>query len=235
MNGLASSLAEIEALKGLTGSAGCDIVVCPPFTLIDRAVRQAGGSHLAVGAQDCHAHQSGAFTGDVSAEMLADSGARFVILGHSERRVTHGEDDEIVLSKVKASHRADLTAIVCVGETRHERDEGRAIEVVSEQLAGSVPDGANSRNLVIAYEPVWAIGTGLVPTQDQIEEVHAAIRKGLEERFGHDGRAVRILYGGSVKDANAAAIFRLRNVDGALVGGASLKASDFAGIVLAAT
>jgi len=235
MNGLASSLAEIEALKGLTGSAACDIVVCPPFTLIDRAVRQADGSLLAVGAQDCHAHQSGAFTGDVSAEMLADSGARFVILGHSERRVTHGEDDEIVLSKVKACHRAGLTAIVCIGETRHERDEGRAIEVVSEQLAGSVPDGANSRNLVIAYEPVWAIGTGLVPTQDQIEEVHAAIRKGLEERFGHDGCTVRILYGGSVKDANAAAIFGLRNVDGALVGGASLKASDFAGIVLAAT
>jgi triosephosphate isomerase len=235
MNGLASSLAEIEALKGLTGSSACDIVVCPPFTLIDRAAQQADGSHLLVGAQDCHAQASGAFTGDVSAEMLADSGARYIILGHSERRVSHGEDDEIVLAKVKACHRAGLTAIVCIGETRHERDEGRAIEVVTEQLAGSVPDEADSRNLVIAYEPVWAIGTGLVPTQDQIEEVHAVIRKGLEERFGHDGGAVRILYGGSVKGANAAAIFGLRNVDGPLVGGASLKASDFAEIALAVT
>jgi len=235
MNGLVSSLAEIEALKGLTGSAACDIVVCPPFTLIDRAVRQAVGSHLLVGAQDCHAQANGAFTGDVSAEMLADSGARYIILGHSERRVSHGEDDEIVLAKVRAAHRAGLTTIVCIGETRHERDEGRAIEVVNEQLAGSVPGETDSRNLVIAYEPVWAIGTGLVPTHEQIEEVHATIRKGLEQRFGHDGGAVRILYGGSVKGVNAAAIFGLRNVGGALVGGASLNASDFAEIVLAAT
>ncbi|MBB3310006.1 triosephosphate isomerase [Rhizobium sp. BK196] len=234
MNGLISSQAEIEALKGLTGSATCDIVVCPPLTLIDRAVERVKGSNLAIGAQDCHAQQSGAHTGDVSAEMLADIGARYVILGHSERRVSHGEDDEIVRAKAVAAHRAGLIAIVCVGETRHERDEGRAIGVVGGQLRESVPEGATSANLVIAYEPVWAIGTGLVPTDEQIEEVHAAIRQMLEERLGDDGHSVRILYGGSVKASNAAAIFGLRNVDGALVGGASLKASEFAGIISAA-
>lgn len=234
MNGLISSQAEIEALKGLTGGATCDIVVCPPLTLIDRAVERVKGSKLVIGAQDCHSQQSGAHTGDVSAEMLADIGARYVILGHSERRVSHGEDDEIVLAKAVAAHRAGLIAIVCVGETRHERDEGRAIEVVGGQLRESVPEGATSANLVIAYEPVWAIGTGLVPTNEQIEEVHAAIRQMLEERLGDDGHSVRILYGGSVKASNAEAIFGLRNVDGALVGGASLKASEFAGIISAA-
>lgn len=233
MNGLTSSQAEIEALKGLTGSATCDIVVCPPFTLIDRAVERVKASNLVIGAQDCHAQQSGAHTGEVSAEMLADIGARYVILGHSERRVSHGEDDEIVLAKAVAAHRAGLIAIVCVGETRHERDEGRAIEVVGGQLRESVPEGATSANLVIAYEPVWAIGTGLVPTNEQIEEVHTAIRQMLEGRLGRDGNSVRILYGGSVKASNAAAIFGLRNVDGALVGGASLKASEFAGIISA--
>ncbi|AYG62470.1 triose-phosphate isomerase [Rhizobium jaguaris] len=234
MNGLVSSQAEIEALKGLTGSATCDIVVCPPFTLIDRAVERARDSNLAIGAQDCHARQSGAHTGDVSAEMLANIGARYVILGHSERRVSHGEDDGIILAKAVAAHRAGLVAIVCVGETRHERDEGRAIEVVGGQLRESVPEGATSANLVIAYEPVWAIGTGLVPTNEQIEEVHAAIRQMLKERLGNDGQSVKILYGGSVKVSNAEAIFGLRNVDGALVGGASLKASEFAGIISAA-
>jgi len=234
MNGLISSQAEIEALKGLAGSATCDIVVCPPFTLIDRAAERAKDSKLVIGAQDCHAQQSGAHTGEISAEMLADIGARYVILGHSERRVSHGEDDEIVLAKAVAAHRAGLIAIVCVGETRHERDEGRAIEVVGEQFRESVPAGATSANLVIAYEPVWAIGTGLVPTNEQIEEIHAAIRQMLEERLGKDGHSVRILYGGSVKASNAEVIFGLRNVDGALVGGASLKASEFAGIISAA-
>jgi len=234
MNGLISSQAEIEALKGITGSATCDIVVCPPFTLIDRAVERVKASNLVIGAQDCHAQQSGAHTGDVSAEMLANIGARYVILGHSERRVSHGEDDEIVRAKAVAAHRAGLIAIVCVGETRHERDEGRAIEVVGGQLRESVPEGATNENLVIAYEPVWAIGTGLVPTDEQIEEVHAAIRQMLEEQLGKDGHSVKILYGGSVKASNAEAIFGLRNVDGALVGGASLKASEFAGIISAA-
>jgi triosephosphate isomerase len=234
MNGLISSQAEIEALKGLTGSATCDIVVCPPFTLIDRAVARVKDSKLVIGAQDCHAQQSGAHTGDVSAEMLANIGARYVILGHSERRVSHGEDDEIVLAKAVAAHQAGLIAIVCVGETRHERDEGRAIEVVGEQLRESIPEAATSANLVVAYEPVWAIGTGLVPTNEQIEEVHAAIRQMLADRLGNDGHSVKILYGGSVKASNAASIFKIRNVDGALVGGASLKASEFAAIISAA-
>ncbi|MBB4242984.1 MULTISPECIES: triose-phosphate isomerase [Rhizobium] len=234
MNGFVSSQAEIEALKGLTGSAACDIVVCPPFTLIDRAVERARESHLVIGAQDCHAQACGAHTGDVSAEMLADAGVRYIILGHSERRMSYGEDNDIVLAKAIAAHRAGLIAIICVGETRHERDEGRAIEVVGDQLSGSIPQGANSANLVIAYEPVWAIGTGLVPTSEQIEEVHSAIRRLLEERMGRDGSLVKILYGGSVKASNAPAIFGLSNVNGALVGGASLKASEFAGIISAA-
>ncbi|EJB02374.1 triosephosphate isomerase [Rhizobium leguminosarum bv. trifolii WSM597] len=234
MNGLVSSQAEIEALKGLTGSATCDIVVCPPFTLLDRAVERVKGSSLTIGAQDCHAQQSGAHTGDISAEMLADIGAHYVILGHSERRVAHGEDDAMVLEKAVAAHQAGLISIVCVGETRHERDEGRAIKVVDKQLRASVPEGATGQTLVIAYEPVWAIGTGLVPTNEQIEEMHAAIRQVLQERLGSDGHSVRILYGGSVKASNAEALFRLRNVDGALVGGASLKASEFAAVTLAA-
>ena len=234
MNGLASSLAEIEALKGLTGEATCDIVVCPPFTLIEKAAERARGSAVIIGAQDCHPEISGAYTGDVSAEMLVDAGARFVILGHSERRVFHHESDAVVSTKVAAAHEAGLTAIICVGETRSERDDGKAIEVVGGQLRGSIPAGATSSNVAIAYEPVWAIGTGLVPTIDQIEEIHSSIRQMLEERLGEDGRRVRILYGGSVKASNAADILGATNVDGALVGGASLKAVEFAGIISAA-
>ncbi|MDM9620244.1 triose-phosphate isomerase [Rhizobium sp. S96] len=234
MNGLASSLAEIVALKGLTGSTACDIVVCPPFTLIDRAVDQVEETNISIGAQDCHAKVSGAYTGDVSAEMLADAGARYVIVGHSERRLDHGEDDEIVAAKTAAVHQAGLIAIVCVGETQSERNEGRAIEVVGEQLRGSIPAGATASNTAIAYEPVWAIGTGLVPTLEQIAEVHLSIRRLLVDALGADGRTVRILYGGSVKASNAGEIFSVANVDGALVGGASLKATDFAGIISAA-
>ncbi|MGY5801984.1 triose-phosphate isomerase [Rhizobium sp. LEGMi12c] len=233
MNGLASSLAEIEALKGITGEAACDIVVCPPFTLVEKAAECAAGSVIAVGAQDCHAQAAGAFTGDVSAEMLAEIGARFVILGHSERRSAYGEADAAVAGKAIAVHKAGLTSIICVGETREERDEGRAIEVVRAQLEGSIPDTATNANMAIAYEPVWAIGTGLVPTLEQIEEVHSSIRQTLERRLGEDGQGVRILYGGSVKASNAKAIFGVSNVDGALVGGASLKASEFAGIISA--
>ncbi|AYG69762.1 MULTISPECIES: triose-phosphate isomerase [unclassified Rhizobium] len=233
MNGLASSLAEIEALKGITGEAACDIVVCPPFTLVEKAAERTRGSGIAIGAQDCHAQASGAYTGDVSAEMLAEIGARFVILGHSERRSVYREADAAVAGKAAAVHRAGLTSIICVGETRAERDEGRAIEVVRAQLEGSIPDAATGSNMTIAYEPVWAIGTGLVPTLEQIDEVHSSIRQTLEELLGDDGAHVRILYGGSVKASNAKAIFGVRHVDGALVGGASLKASEFAGIISA--
>ncbi|RDJ04671.1 triose-phosphate isomerase [Rhizobium grahamii] len=234
MNGLASSLAEIEALKGLTGQATCDIVVCPPFTLIEKAVAASKDSAILVGAQDCHAQSKGAYTGDVSAEMLAEIGARFVILGHSERRSAYREADASVAAKAATAQKSGLTSIICVGETRAERDDGTAIEVVRAQLEGSIPEGASSSNTAIAYEPVWAIGTGLIPTVEQIEEVHSAVRKVLEERIRADGRSVRILYGGSVKASNAAAIFQVPNVDGALVGGASLKASEFAGIIAAA-
>ncbi|MGG6892636.1 triose-phosphate isomerase [Rhizobium sp. BR 315] len=234
MNGLASSLAEIEALKGLTGEAAPDIVVCPPFTLVEKAVECTKGAAIAVGAQDCHAQTSGAYTGDVSAEMLAEIGARFVILGHSERRSAYKEMDAAVAGKAAAVHKAGLTSIICIGETRAERDEGRAIDVVRAQLEGSTPDTATSSNMAIAYEPVWAIGTGLVPSLEQIEEVHSSIRQTLEERLGEDGYRVRILYGGSVKVSNAKVIFGVSNVDGALVGGASLKASEFAEIILAA-
>ena len=234
MNGLASSLAEIEALKGVTGEAACDIVVCPPFTLIEKAVVRTEGSAIAVGAQDCHAQASGAYTGDVSAEMLAEIGARFAILGHSERRSAYKEMDTAIAGKAVAAHGAGLASIICVGETREERAEGRALDVVRAQLEASIPNTATSRNTTIAYEPVWAIGTGLVPTLEQIEEMHSAIRQMLEQRLGEDGQRVRILYGGSVKAQNAKAIFGVSNVDGALVGGASLKACDFAGIILAA-
>ncbi|MGV1759629.1 triose-phosphate isomerase [Rhizobium sp. A22-96] len=233
MNGLASSLAEIEALRGLTGEATCDIVVFPPLTLVEKAVERALGSAISIGAQDCHAEFAGAYTGDISAAMLAEIGARFVIVGHSERRSSYLEADCAVAAKAAAAHRAGLTSIICVGETRQQRDEGKAIEVVRAQLEGSIPDCTTSTNTAIAYEPVWAIGTGLVPSIAEIEEVHAAIRHVLEERLKRDGTLVRILYGGSVKAANAAAIFGVPNVDGALVGGASLKASEFSGIISA--
>ena len=233
MNGLASSLAEIEVLKGLTGKAACDIVVFPPFTLVEKAAERANGSAISIGAQDCHAELAGAYTGDVSADMLAEIGARFVIVGHSERRSCYRETNCAVAAKAAAAHKAGLTSIICVGETRQQRDEGKAIEVVRAQLQGSIPDSATSANTAIAYEPVWAIGTGLVPSIGEIEEVHAAIRQVLEEQLELDGALVRILYGGSVKAANAEAIFGVRNVDGALVGGASLKASEFAGIISA--
>lgn len=234
MNGLAASLAEIVALKEKAGGATCDVVVCPPFTLIEKAAAQMNGSPFSIGAQDCHPQTTGAFTGDVSAAMLADAGARYVILGHSERRAGYTESDELIASKAAAAHAAGLTTIICVGETRHERDEGRAIEIVGAQLQGSIPTSADSSNMAIAYEPVWAIGTGLVPTIEEIAEVHAFIRRMLEERLGQHGRNVRILYGGSVKASNAAAIFSVPDVDGALVGGASLKADEFAGIIAAA-
>ncbi|WP_337270158.1 triose-phosphate isomerase [Oryzifoliimicrobium ureilyticus] len=234
MNGLAASLAEIEALKGLTSSATCEIVVCPPFTLIERATARSHGSSIAIGAQDCHSEATGAYTGDVSAQMLAEIGARFVIVGHSERRSTYQETDMSVAAKARAAHAAGLTSIICVGETQSERDLGKAIEIVTRQVIRSMPTSGASENTAIAYEPRWAIGSGLVPSISQVEDVHAAIRETLVERVGADGRAIRILYGGSLKPSNAASIFSIENVDGGLIGGASLKASDFTAIIAAA-
>ncbi len=234
MNGHRAASAELDALIA-AGRPDADVLLCPPFTLVASFAERASGSHVAIGGQDCHAAASGAHTGDISAEMLADAGASAVIVGHSERRADHGEDDSTVRAKAEAAWRAGLTAIVCVGETEAERDAGRTLAVVGAQLAGSVPDAASAANLVVAYEPVWAIGTGRTPVTSEIAEVHDALRASLASRFGADvADGVRLLYGGSVKPANAAEILALENVDGGLVGGASLKASDFLGIIAAA-
>lgn len=236
MNGLKASLTEVGKVRDGLGAgkvAGCDVLLCPPATLVAGMTSAATGSAIAVGGQDCHAKASGAHTGDVSAEMLKDAGAQYVIVGHSERRADHGESDAIVRAKAEAAHRAGLVAIVCVGETIDERKAGRTLGVVSGQLAGSVPEVATAANTVIAYEPVWAIGTGLTPTAQDVAEVHAALRAKLVARFGDDGKAMRILYGGSVKPSNARELMGVANVNGALVGGASLKAEDFLGIIAA--
>jgi triosephosphate isomerase len=232
MNGTRAAMAELEAMMAGAAAlaANCDLLVCPPATLIAMFAWKAAGSHLAIGAQDCHPDAAGAHTGDLSAEMLRDAGASAVIVGHSERRAEHGETDALVRRKAEAARRAGLLAIVCVGETRQERDAGRTLEIVSRQAAGSVPDGAAPENLAIAYEPVWAIGTGVTPTPGDVTKVHGLIRDALAKRFGAAGRAIRILYGGSVKPDNAAALLRAPECDGALVGGASLKAKDFLAI-----
>jgi triosephosphate isomerase len=232
MNGLKASLSELAAIGQGAGEVWrkADLLICPPATLVFAAAAAMIGSKVAIGAQDCHPEASGAHTGDVSAEMLADAGATAIIVGHSERRADHHETDEIVRTKALAAWRAGLAAIVCVGETRAERDAGKALEVVGRQLDGSVPDGATAANLVVAYEPVWAIGTGLTPTPKDVEEVHGFIRQKLTDRLKGEGKAARILYGGSVKPANAAELMAVPNVNGALVGGASLKAADFLAI-----
>ena len=233
MNGLKASLAEISAMVAAYDSTlkqKADLLICPPATLISQSKAAGGGSGLEIGGQDCHARASGAHTGDISAQMLADSGAAFVIVGHSERRSDHAESNAVVKAKAEAGIAAGLTAIVCVGETEGERREGRTLAVVGGQLAGSIPAGANARNLVIAYEPVWAIGTGLTPTASDVAEVHAFIRAELCKALGGEGADVRILYGGSVKPSNAQELLGIANVDGALVGGASLTAKDFMAI-----
>jgi triosephosphate isomerase len=232
MNGLKSSLAEFEAMReGVAGvAAKADLLVCPPATLIAGFADMAKGSKLAVGAQDCHPKASGAHTGDLSAEMLADAGASAIIVGHSERRADHGETDALVRQKAEAAWRAGLIAIVCIGETQGQRDAGQTLDICGGQLNGSLPDGSNSANLVVAYEPVWAIGTGLTPTAKDVEQVHAFIRGVLTDRFKAEGGKIRILYGGSVKPSNAAELMAVANVNGALVGGASLKAADFLAI-----
>jgi len=235
MNGLKASAAELtKVVQGAAGlSAKVDLLVCPPATLVPAFATHAHGTPVAIGGQDCHAEPSGAFTGDVAAEMLADAGATAVIVGHSERRSHHQEDDAQVAAKARAAWRAGLTAIVCVGETKDQRTGGETLAVVGAQLDGSVPDGATPDTLVIAYEPVWAIGTGLTPTPSDVAEVHGFIRERLTARFGAIGQGVRVLYGGSVKPSNASELMAVANVDGALVGGASLKADDFLGIARA--
>jgi len=233
MNGLTASLAEFEALETLISSkatAACDVLICPPFTLVAGMSSIKTGS-ASVGAQDCHVKENGANTGDISAEMLADSGASHVIVGHSERRSDHGETSSLVKTKADAVLRAGLKAIVCVGETEAERDAGKTADVVLGQVAESLPDGATPENTVVAYEPVWAIGTGKTPTVEDVADIHTAIRGLLIERFGDEGSAYALLYGGSVKPSNADELMAANNVNGALVGGASLKATDFDGII----
>jgi triosephosphate isomerase len=233
MNGLAAAKAEFEAMIAGAGAvaAKADLLVCPPATLLAAFADKARGSKaVAVGAQDCHQNPSGAHTGDISAEMLADAGASHVIVGHSERRADHNETDAVVRQKAQAAWRAGLVAIVCIGETQGQRDAGQALEVCGGQLKGSLPDGATAANLVVAYEPVWAIGTGRTPTTADVEQVHRFIRDRLIERFKGEGAGMRLLYGGSVKPSNAAELMAVANVNGALVGGASLKAVDFLAI-----
>lgn len=236
MNGLRSALVELSAMIDGYGDdlhSKVDLAICPPATLVHACSQIAAETEIGIGGQDCHANESGAHTGDLSAAMLKDAGASLVIVGHSERRADHGETSETVWQKASAVHRAELVAIICVGETEAERDAGETLTIVSRQLAGSVPQGANAINTIIAYEPVWAIGTGRTPTQDDIAQVHAMIRKNLADRFAGQGEAMRILYGGSVKPGNATTLMAIADVNGALVGGASLKAADFLGIAAA--
>lgn len=233
MNGTSASLVEIEALKTAHGAPKVDVLICPPATLLARMAEVAEGSAVAVGGQDCHAAEKGAHTGDIAAGMLVDAGATAVIVGHSERRADHGETDADVRAKAEAAIGAGLVAVICLGESLDERESGKTLEVIGGQLAGSLPDGLTGATAVIAYEPIWAIGTGKIPTIEQITEVHDFIREKLVARFGDEGGAIRVLYGGSVKPSNAAEIFAVENVDGALVGGASLKADDFSPIISA--
>jgi len=232
MNGLTTSLAELDRMIAAAPRLGpkVDLMVCPPATLIAACAARAAGSPLAIGGQDCRAETSGAFTGDISAEMLKDAGASAVIVGHSERRSLHQESNADVHAKALAARRAGLMAVVCVGESRDERVAGRTLDVVGAQIEGSLPDGAAAQTLVVAYEPVWAIGTGLTPTPADVAEVHGFIRGKLVKRFGAAGEGMRILYGGSVKPSNAKELMAVADVDGALVGGASLKADEFLAI-----
>lgn len=237
MHGLKAALSEAMAVRDAINLASAetspDVMICPPATLLSALADLAKGSTLQIGGQDCHGAASGAHTGDISAEMLSDAGATAVIVGHSERRANHGELDRAVLEKARAAHQAGLTAIVCIGETAGQRLAGLTLEVVTRQLKGSLPVEAASRNTIIAYEPVWAIGTGLTPTLDDVAATHAAIRAELVTRFGIGGHEIRILYGGSVKPTNAKELLAIQNVNGALVGGASLKADDFLKIIAA--
>lgn len=233
MNGTRQSLDQIKAIaEGVKGelSAKVETLICPPATLLYVATALCEDSPLEIGAQDCHQKQSGAHTGDISAEMIADCFGTHVIIGHSERRTDHAESDALVRAKTEAAYAAELVAIVCIGETEAERKSGKTLDILKRQLAESLPDGATAANTVIAYEPVWAIGTGLTPTVADVEEAHAFMRQELVARFGAEGGKMRILYGGSVKPSNAKELMGIANVDGALIGGASLKAEDFLAI-----
>jgi triosephosphate isomerase len=234
MNGLAASLGELAALKAGLGDPPCDVLICPPATLVAQAVWAVKGA-FAIGGQDCSDKVSGAFTGDISAAMLKDAGAAMVILGHSERRQIHGESDADVVAKVQAAWAAGLGAIICIGESDAEHEAGKAHAICHGQLAGSVPKAATAANTAIAYEPVWAIGTGKTPTAPEIAAMHAHLRSCLVERLGEAGRGIKILYGGSVNPKNAGEILSLEGVNGALVGGASLKAADFLAIIASVT
>ncbi len=234
MNGLKAALSEVRAMvDGAAGMPGVDLAICPPATLVGVVKAELGASAIGLGGQDCHPDRSGAFTGDISAEMLADSGAAFVIVGHSERRTGHAETDAVVAAKASAAYRAGLTPIICVGESLDQRDRGETLAVITAQLAGSVPDRAVTSTTVIAYEPIWAIGTGRTPTTAQVAEVHQAMTEALSRRFGPAAKGIRLLYGGSVKPENARELMHVEGVDGALVGGASLKAADFLKIAAA--
>lgn len=234
MNGTKKQLGEVRKLARLVSGKKikADVMICPPATLLPRmADLKAKG--IALGGQDCHANISGAHTGDISAEMLKEAGAKAIILGHSERRADHGEADKAVKAKVEAAHRAGTAAIMCVGESLKQRKAGETLKIVQGQLRGSLPETCTAKNTVIAYEPVWAIGSGLTPSVEQVAEVHNALRKALVRRFGDEGARMRILYGGSVKPSNAAELMAVPHVNGALVGGASLTAKDFFGILQA--
>ncbi|PCH81029.1 MAG: triose-phosphate isomerase [Hyphomicrobiales bacterium] len=233
MNGLATQLTEFAALvDGFSGMEDkVDCMICPPATLIAALANFSQESTIEIGGQNCHDSASGAHTGDISAEMLSDAGATSVIVGHSERRADHGETSEDVNRSARAAWRAGLVSIICIGETAEQRKQGITLDIIGEQLLGSVPDQATSSNCVIAYEPVWAIGTGLTPTAQDVADVHSFIRQSLVRRFGNEAKQMRLLYGGSVKPANAGELMGVIDVDGALVGGASLKAADFLGIL----
>lgn len=236
MNGTRASLDQIKAMaEGVKGPLAekVESLICPPSTLLYVATALCDDSPLKIGAQDCHQNASGAHTGDISAEMIADCFGTHVIVGHSERRTDHAETDHLVRAKASAAYAADLIAIICIGETAEQRKSGQTLDVLKRQLDGSLPDEAIAANTVIAYEPVWAIGTGLTPTVEDVREAHAFMREELVKRFGGEGRGMRILYGGSVKPSNATELMAIENVDGALIGGASLKASDFLSIYAA--
>jgi triosephosphate isomerase len=234
MNGLKADLDQLETLISGHTSSDTDILICPPATLVAKAAALASGSPVQIGGQDCHPMQAGAHTGDISATMLKDAGASFVITGHSERREDHDERNDDIRAKTQAGWAAGLTVVLCIGESLSQREADNTLDILAGQLSGSIPDGATADNLVLAYEPIWAIGTGLIPTLDQITEVHDFLRARMTRRFGDDiGSGIRLLYGGSVKPDNAAQIFSVANVDGALVGGASLKAADFSPIIKA--